>query len=391
MSDNTITRMSENDALRWLVERSPVTITSYPELARVFGWQRTRAWRVVHAWKRKGWVETETAANDGRITIRMVPNVVPIEIEREVDDDDEREDANAGNPPFREGTAPLPDVRDPSERHAVQPANEHAEPAVSTVYARYVDTPTKPRAPADRLDWMARLVAIGMACITAYFSIHGLLTLFPGDEIGVTVFGIGVECLKVVGVMYLSAHAKTIWWLWRWCAIAAVIIAASLNSASVYAKFAALHSQSPASAAAMREASASELDARIEAAQSRLDDVKRRAGAIDATVENAGRRGSAKGTTRVVNNTRGDRSSLSGASEAAAKELAGLKAERGRVVADGHRAAAEELPVTLMASLFTTDAATVLRWLVCAVVICGDPAALILLAAVGSRAKRRAA
>jgi hypothetical protein len=133
------------------------------------------------------------------------------------------------------------------------------------------------------------------------------------------------------------------------------------------------------------------LDARIEAAHARQDDVKRRAGAIDATVENAGRRGNAKGTTRVVNNTRGDRSSLSGAGEAAARELAGLKAERGRVTADGHRAAAEELPVTLMASLFTTDAATVLRWLVCAVVICGDPAALILLAAVGSRAKRRRA
>jgi hypothetical protein len=31
--------------------------------------------------------------------------------------------------------------------------------------------------------------------------------------------------------MYLSKHARTIWWLWRWLAIVAIIIAAGLNSA----------------------------------------------------------------------------------------------------------------------------------------------------------------
>jgi hypothetical protein len=387
MAETTTTSMSKHAALRWLVENSPVSFASYPELGRVFGWERTKTWKVIKGWRSKGYLETETAPDTGRITVTIVPTAVPIVVDDDVPDDDE----TSGSPPARE-TSGVPQAVAARHGHpAVLDGNAGNEMEPATVRAYPVEHLRAPPAPADALDWLARGVAIGMACITAYFSIHGLLTLFPGDEIGVTIFGICVECLKVVGVMYLSAHAKTIWWLWRWGAIAAVIIAASLNSASVYAKFAALHSQSPASAAAMREASASELDARIEAAQSRLDDVKRRAGAIDATVENAGRRGSAKGTTRVVNNTRGDRSSLSGASEAAAKELAGLKAERGRVVADGHRAAAEELPVTLMASLFTTDAATVLRWLVCAVVICGDPAALILLAAVGSRAKRRAA
>jgi hypothetical protein len=383
MSDTVTMPQSKNAALRWLVENSPVNVASYRELGDVFGWEKSKTWRIIQGWKRAGYLATETHPDTGRLVVTIVPNVVPIRVDDNDDDvvnDTEREVSGVPQTVANERPAPV-----------VSDSNTSNAPATATVRAYPVEQPRQPSAPADRLDWLARLVAVGMACITAYFSINGLLTLFPGDEIGVTVFGIGVECLKVVGVMYLSAHARTIWWLWRWGAIAAVIIAASLNSASVYAKFAALHSQSPASAAAMREASASELDARIEAAQSRLDDVKRRAGAIDATVENAGRRGSAKGTARVVNNTRGDRSSLSGASEAAAKELAGLKAERGRVVADGHRAAAEELPVTLMASLFTTDAATVLRWLVCAVVICGDPAALILLAAVGSRAKRRAA
>jgi hypothetical protein len=391
MAEITTAPMTRNGALRWLCENSPVTVTSYTDLGNLFGWHRARTWQVVKTWRDAGYVATQTEPDSNRLTITVHPTAIPIIMDGATGGGADDDSANGGTSTLRERTGALPDVPRQDASDVASTHSEHTEPAVSTVYARYVDPPPEPRAPAGGLDWMARLVAIGMACITAYFSIHGLLTLFPGDEIGVTVFGIGVECLKVAGVMYLSAHWFTISRLWRWLAVGAVIIAACLNSASVYAKFAALHSQSPAAAAATREASASEIDARIEAAQSRLDDVKRRAGAIDTTVENAGRRGSAKGTTRVVNNTRGDRSSLSGAGEAAARELAGLKAERGRVVADGHRAAAEELPVTLMASLFATDAATVLRWLVCAVVICGDPAALILLAAVGSRAKRRAA
>jgi len=382
MSDTVTAPMSKNAALRWLFERSPVNVASYAELERRFGWKKPKGWKVLQDWRRKGYLEIETVPDSNRITVTVHPTAVPITIEDDVPDDDE----TAGSMPVREVSERSTPVISEGVPPAVPIGNE-VEPA--TVYAHPVPMPRAGR--ADALDWLARLIAVGMAMVTAYFSIRGLLTLFPGDEIGVTVFGIGVECLKVVGVMYLSAHAKTIWWLWRWAAIGAVIVAACLNSASVYAKFAALHSQSQAAAAATREASAAEIDARIEAAQVRLDDLKRRSSAIDATVENAGKRGNAKGTNRVVNNTRGDRAGLSGDSEAAARELARLKAERGRVVADGHRAASEELPVTLMASLFTTDAATVLRWLVCAVVICGDPAALILLAAVGSRAKRRAA
>jgi hypothetical protein len=77
--------------------------------------------------------------------------------------------------------------------------------------------------------------------------------------------------------------------------------------------------------------------------------------------------------------------------DATANELARIKTQRGRVTAADHQASAEELPLLLMANLTGTDMATVLKWLVCAVVICGDPAALILLAAVGSRRKGGAA
>jgi hypothetical protein len=385
--------MTKNRALAWLVEHAPVTVTGYPELAKVFGWQRTKCWRVIGQWRRNGWLETETAPDTGRLTVSIIPNAIPIAVADSVEDEDEDD----GSPTFRGGTSPFSDATDARSHRSVQPANEQGVPderhgtelAEQVAHARYVDRPREGAAPADALDWMARLIAVGVACITAYFSIHGLLTLFPGDEIGVTVFGIGVEALKVGGVMYLSKHASTIWWLWRWLAIVAIIIAAGLNSASVYAKFASLHSRSPAAAAATREASAAELDARIEQHQRTVNDLTRRAAVIDDTMDNVNKKANAKGATKTLNGVRPERAGLSTEMATASSELARLKAQRGRVTAADHQASAEELPLLLMANLTGTDIATVLRWLVMAVVVCGDPAALILLAAVGSRRRGR--
>jgi hypothetical protein len=384
----TMAPMPKLAALRWLVHNSPVTVASYTELAEVFGWERAKTWKVVQEWRRKGYLETNTAPDTGSLTVAILPNVLPLGAS---DDTGEGESDTV-----REGAAPLPSVSEPHLQQVAPPEEngnaprEHrsSEPAVDTVYARYVDQPRETVPPADALDWLARMIAIGMACITAYFSIHGLLTLFPGDEIGVTVFGVGVEALKVGGVMYLSRHARTVWWLWRWAAIAAIVIAAGLNSASVYAKFASLHSQSPAAAAATREASAAELDARIEQFQGRVNDLTRRAAVLDDATNSIGKKATASGTAKTLNNVRPERASLSTDRDSAATELARLKAQRGRITAADHQASAEELPLLLMANLTGTDMATVLRWLVCAVVICGDPAALVLLAAVGSRRRR---
>jgi hypothetical protein len=404
------TTMSRTQALGWLVHHSPVVVSSYRELGEAFGWEKTKTWRVVQDWKRLGYVETASEPDTGRTTVTVVPNVVPVGAYDNVADD-----ADDGlNNSERSTSQVLPGVAEGRSEPAVSGETnapwerERTEPAATaTVYAHYADRPRDHAAPADALDWLTRLVAIGMAIVTAYFSIHGLLTLFPGDEIGVTVFGIGVECLKVAGVMYLSRHASSIWWLWRVLAIVAVIIAAGLNSASVYAKFASLHSQSPAAAAATREASAAELDARIEQYQGRVNDLTRRAAVLDDTMDNVGNavgkppagdkkaakaaKAAANTLAGTLNNVRPERAGLTTDRDAAANELARLKAQRGRITAADHQASAEELPLLLMSNLAGTDVATVLRWLVCAVVICGDPAALILLAAVGSRRKGSAA
>jgi hypothetical protein len=116
-----------------------------------------------------------------------------------------------------------------------------------------------------------------------------------------------------------------------------------------------------------------------------VNDLTQRAAVIDHTADNVGKKANAKGAAKALNGARPERAGLSTDRDAAAGELARLKAQRGHVMAADHQASAEELPLLLMANLTGTDMATVLRWLVMAVVICGDPAALILLAAVGSR------
>ncbi len=376
MTTDIMEPVSELDALRWLADRSPYKAGTYEKLGEQFGWQQTMTWKVVKGrWAdRHGWVSTTNYP----LVVTVHRDAIPDSVWNDENHSEGREKMT------------LTTAQDEGFYQGASGVAEREENASDVVYGRVAEHSEEHaiEARADGLDWLARLVAIGMATVTAYFSIHGLLTLFPGDEIGVTVFGIGVECLKVVGVMYLSRHARAVWWLWRMLAIVTVIVAASLNSASVYAKFASLHASSPASAAATREASAAELDARIEAAQGRVNDLTRRASTLDDTVDAVGKRSNARNANRTINNTRDDRTGLSNDRQAAANDLARLRADRGRITAAGHQASAEELPVTLMASLFATDAATILKWLVCAVVIVGDPAALVLLAAVGSRRRR---
>jgi hypothetical protein len=108
MTDTVAAPLSKNQALAWLVEHSPVTVASYTELANVFSWERAKTWKVIQSWRRKGYLETETAPDTGRLTVAIVPNVVPISVP-----DDAPDDYGDGvSRSVREGASPLPTTPD---------------------------------------------------------------------------------------------------------------------------------------------------------------------------------------------------------------------------------------------------------------------------------------
>jgi hypothetical protein len=81
------------------------------------------------------------------------------------------------------------------------------------------------------------------------------------------------------------------------------------------------------------------------------------------------------------------RQSLAGERNEAAGTLAALKVERASVAAAGRRAEVEEAPIRYVAELVgaDTDSERAIRWLIALIVLCCDPLAITLTAAVSAR------
>jgi hypothetical protein len=69
------------------------------------------------------------------------------------------------------------------------------------------------------------------------------------------------------------------------------------------------------------------------------------------------------------------------------QEVAGLKSKRAADAARGRAAENEATPITYVATLFNIRAGgeEVIRWLIAAMVLCCDPLAIVLAAAVSAR------
>jgi hypothetical protein len=405
MNDTTNAPRSKNQALRWLVEHSPVTVASYTEHADVFGWQRAKAWKVVQQWKRKGWVETDTAPDTGRMTVSVVPNVVPLHL----DDDAPDDEGDDGSPSERGGTSPLPTPADHRSQPPAPDGSGAREPAVDTVYATYVPRPGEPAAPgfdavdafrgASTPERILLLIAAGLSGTAAYMSVTGMVVMYPAEPTVIMVFGSLIELAKFVGFGVLAAGWRGYSPLSRWTAALLLLVAAVINASGVYGKLIENH----VGVAAGRTAAYTTRDAgegaRLEVASGRLADIDRRINLIDATAEGAAKKGKAKTATSAIDANKRQRAALTAEREAAAKEVANLKAGRSGLAAQHQADEAATTPVRYAAALFEdfgliergTDPEKLMRWLSLMILLSGDPLALSLMVTINSRTRRRTA
>jgi hypothetical protein len=84
------------------------------------------------------------------------------------------------------------------------------------------------------------------------------------------------------------------------------------------------------------------------------------------------------------------RAAIAGERERAARDLATLKTERVQVAAQGRAAEVESTPLRYLAEILGVNAGpeSLIRFLIAAIVACGDPFAIALLAAVSGRRRR---
>jgi hypothetical protein len=139
--------------------------------------------------------------------------------------------------------------------------------------------------------------------------------------------------------------------------------------------------------AASRAVEGTDLDAPIEVAAAKLADVDRRISAIDGIVAGAAQRGRANTAAGIMTDQRKARAALVAERQQAAEALADLKVERGNVQAQATVAESEAMPLRYAAELLGMggDDERAIRLLIALMVLCSDPLAIALTAAVSAR------
>lgn len=237
------------------------------------------------------------------------------------------------------------------------------------------------------VDAVAYCAAIALAGSAAWFSIRGMVVLFPGSPNSVVAFAVSMEVAKLVTAGWLAKQWRTTAWVWRLALTAFVFGLAVINAAGVFSQLVAAHVGERGAAQSAVETQAAALAAKIEVAAGKVADLDRQIGQIDMAIETAAAKGKVSTALSAIEGQRKARGGLAGEREKAAGTLAALKGERAQVAAHGHLIETEAAPILYVAELLGigTDSEKAIRWLIALMVLCCDPLAIALTAAASAQ------
>jgi hypothetical protein len=237
------------------------------------------------------------------------------------------------------------------------------------------------------IDIVAYLAAFGLAGCAAFFSIKGMVVLFPGAPTAVMAMTISMEAAKLVTAGWLARRWRATAWIWRVTLVGFVVGLAVINAGGTYSQLAAAHVGERGAAQAQLETQAAGLDTRVEVAAHTVADLDARVSQIDAAIAEATRRGRTTGAMSIMEAQRRARASLVSERTEAAGTLASLKAERASMAAKGRQVETDAAPIRYVAELVgaDTDSERAIRWLIALMVLCCDPLAIALTAAASAR------
>jgi hypothetical protein len=240
-------------------------------------------------------------------------------------------------------------------------------------------------APAG-VDIAAYTAAIALAGAAAWFSIRGMVVLFPGSPLSVVGMAVAMEAAKLVTAGWLARRWRATAWVWRGVLVVLVVGLALSNAAGVYAQLVAAHVGDRGAAMASAETADADLAARLAVQAHNVADLDRRLGQIDSAIEEASKRGRTKTALTAIDDQRKARAALVDERKHEAGILAALQGERAGVAAKGKAAALEAAPIQYVAAVFgIADSEEAIRWLIALMVLCCDPLAIALTAAASAR------
>jgi hypothetical protein len=283
-------------------------------------------------------------------------------------------------------------VNAPAETAIVRAPSTAAIPAASPVLAGPVFAGSVPPSPALHprgsgfVSFLAYTVAVALAAIAAYFSITGMIVLFPGAPAAIVVMGVVMETAKLITVAFLAHQWRHLGWLSRFVLITLVTGLASINAAGVYSQLVAAHFGDRSATSAV-ETEVAALAAKTELQTQTIADLDRRVAQIDGVIAEMVKRGRTSGALDAINTQRKQREALVGQRRHEAETLASLKSEAGAVAARTRQMEIEAAPIMYVAQMMGATTEQAIRMLILLMVLTCDPLA-VALTAVASRPRR---
>jgi hypothetical protein len=362
--------------------------TSEPELARDWRWSDSKVRRGLARWSSAGHIEVKPGLG-GRIVI-TVPEPTPVRASNDVGTVATVPEPVAGTPARHQGQAVATSlVPGPAVSPEADTATETAIVRASSVFAAPQATRPvlRPRT-TGFINVLAYAVAVALAGIAAYFSIRGMIVLFPGAPTAIVVMGVAMEAAKLVTVAFLAHQWRLLGGLSRAVLITLVAGLAAINAAGVYSQLVAAHFGDRIAATSAVETEASALAARTEVQTQTVADLDRRVGQIDSAIAEMVKRGRTAGALEAIGAQRKLREALVSQRRHEAETLANLKSEAGAVAAKSRQIEVEAAPIMYVAQLLGATTEQAIRLLILLMVLTCDPLALALTAA-ASRPKAR--
>jgi hypothetical protein len=223
---------------------------------------------------------------------------------------------------------------------------------------------------------LAYAVAVALAGIAAYFSIRGMIVLFPGAPTAIFVMGLAMEAAKLVTVALLANQWRLLGRLSRAVLVTLVAGLAAINAACVYSQLVAAHFSDRLIATSAVETEASALAAKIEVQTQTVGDLDRRLGQIDAAIAEMVKRGRTAGALEAIGAQGKLREALVSQRRHEAETLAALKSEAGAVAAKSRQIEVEASSIMYVGA---TTEQTIRLFILLLVLTCG-PLALALTA-----------
>jgi len=231
----------------------------------------------------------------------------------------------------------------------------------------------------------AYLASIGLAGVTALYSVRGMVTLFPGTPVAVVCLGVAMEAAKLAAVAFLARHWGGMAGLARVALVVLVAGLAAINAAGVYSQLVGAHLGDRVAATSAFESESAALAARTEVQSHTVADLDMRLGEINAAIVEMTKRGRVNGALDAIAAQRKARGDLVAQRRREADTLAALKAAQAAIGVRAQAVAIEAAPIRYVAGLFGATTEQAIRLLILLMVICCDPMAIALTGAAAAR------